>query len=169
MMIDIMGRVSAGNVTGSAMYLPAAICVAAAGLQAVCAGSGIKKRMAELRMPRSAPPLSMWVLIAALYYFVCFALLYRLLRLPPSTALRTSAVALVIAVMTINAAWNWFFFRSRNLAHAFAISVGYTFLAVVLLCVLLRVDLFAAGLLAPYVAYLGWANAWGYAMWKLNP
>ena len=70
--------------------------------------------------------------------------------------------------MLTNAFWNYFFFRTRNLLHAFLIGIPYSVLAVVLFGLLLKSDRTAAWVLFPYLVYLFYANYFGYRIWKLN-
>lgn len=138
-------------------------------LEGLCAGGGIRQRLAELRGPRYVPPLWGWIAIGGFYYVMCFTVLYRLFSIAPEVALRNAAVALALSLMLINAFWNFFFFRTRILFHAFLIGVPYTGFALILFGLLLRLDGIAATWLAPYLIYLCYANRWGYRIWKLNP
>jgi tryptophan-rich sensory protein len=153
----------------SPVLCAAAICAVAVALEGFCAGGGIRQRMAELRRPRFSPPLWGWILIGALYYVICFAVLYRLFARTPAVPLRTLAIGGTVLLMSINAGWNWFFFRARNLRHAFLIGLPYTVLALAVFALLLALDRIAAAWLAPYLPYLVYANFWGYRTWKLNP
>jgi tryptophan-rich sensory protein len=145
------------------------ICIASVALEGVFAGSGIKRRLAELRVPRFAPPLWGWIVIGLCYYAICFSVLYRLFSLPPASGLQERApLALLGGVMLTNAFWNYFFFRTRNLLHAFLIGIPYSVLAVVLFGLLLGLDRTAAWVLFPYLVYLFYANYFGYRIWKLN-
>ncbi len=153
----------------SALVYSLAACAISLALEALFAGSGVKARFAELRVPRYAPPLWAWVVIGAFYYVICFAVLYRLLSMPGVVPLRQWAVMLFGSVMLINALWNYFFFRTRNLFHVFVIGFPYSLIALVLFLLLLRLDRVAAFCLLPYLFYLIYANALGYYLWKLNP
>ena len=144
------------------------ICIAAAVLEGVLAGGGVRQRLASLRMPPYSPPFAVWVVIGLVYYAICFAVLYRLLSMPGVVPLRQWAVMLFGSVMLINALWNYFFFRTRNLFHAFVIGFPYSLIALVLFLLLLRFDRVAAFCLLPYLFYLIYANGWGYYLWKLN-
>ena len=95
-----------------------------------------------------AVPFWGWVMIGGAYYVICFAILHRLFLLPPSSP-RNVAFGLLGAIMFINALWNYFFFRSRNLFHAFLLGVPYDVLAIALLVVLSRTDPSAALWFAP--------------------
>jgi benzodiazapine receptor len=146
-----------------------AICAVGAALEGLFAGRGIKQRLANLRLPSYAVPFWGWIVIGGLYYVICFAILCRLFLLPPSNA-RSVAFALLGAIMLINALWNYFFFRTRNLFHAYLLGLPYGAIALSLfLLLLLRVDRMAAWFLLPYIFYLFYASIWGYRIWKLNP
>ncbi len=151
------------------IFYSAGLCVLAILLEGLCAGAGIRKRLADLNKPRLVPPLWGWIVIGGFYYVMCFAVLYRVFALPVNTPLRKTAIALMLILMSINAGWNWFFFRSRNLFYAFLIGLPYSVIAMVLLAVLFDADRAAALWLAPYLIYLCYANVWGYSIWKLNP
>jgi translocator protein len=145
-----------------------AVCGVSIALEAFFAGRGIKARLAELRVPHYAPPLWGWIVIGAFYYLICFAILYRLFASPETGPSRRWALVLLGSMMFINALWNYFFFRTRNLLHAYLIGFPYSLIAVMLFALLLRIDKPAAFCLLPYLAYLFYANAFGYRVWKLN-
>lgn len=145
-----------------------AICALGALLEGLFAGSGIRQRLASLRLPSYAIPFWGWMVIGGLYYLTCFAILYRLFLLPPAPA-RSAAFALLGAMMFVNALWNYFFFRTRNLFHAYLLGWPYSVIAFSLFLLLLRgVDRAAGWFLLPYVLYLFYAGVWGYRIWKLN-
>jgi benzodiazapine receptor len=146
-----------------------AICALGAVLEGAFAGSGIRKRLASLRLPWYAVPFWGWMVIGGLYYLICFSVLYRLFLLPSSPG-RTVAFALIGAFMFINALWNYFFFRTRNLFHAYLLGLPYGAVAISLfLLLLLRLDRVTAWCLLPYLLYLFYASIFGYRTWKLNP
>jgi tryptophan-rich sensory protein len=151
-----------------ALVLSLVICAAGAGLEGLFAGRGVKQRLASLRLPAYAVPFWGWVIIGGLYYVICFAVWTRLLLLPGS-ADRNTAFVLLGAIMLINALWNYFFFRARNLQHAFLIGLPYGVLVVALFILLLGLDRIAAWCLFPYLVYLFYGCFWGYRIWKLNP
>jgi tryptophan-rich sensory protein len=151
-----------------AIIFSLAICTAGAALESLFAGSRIKQRFAELQLPRRAVPLWSWIIIGAAYYVICFAILYRLFKLPATNG-RNAAFGLLGGIMFVNALWNYFFFRTRNLFYAYVVGMFYTALAVALfLLLLMRVDRIAACYLLPYILYLIYANIWGYRVWELN-
>lgn len=144
------------------------ICALGAGLEGLCAGKGIKQRLANLRLPVYAIPFWGWMVIGGIYYVICFAILYRLFLLPPIPG-KFAAFVLIGAIMFFNALWNYFFFRTGNLFHAYLLGLPYNALALFLfLLLLLRVDRTAAWYFLPYILYLFYANFWGYRVWELN-
>lgn len=144
------------------------VCAISAVLEGVLAGRGVQARFANLRLPRYSPPLPVWFVIGGLFYLVCFTVLYRLFRLPAS-GLRDAALALIVGMMLMNALWNYVFFRARNLFLSFVACLPYGLVAVALFVLTLKLDRLAALALSPYILYLGYAIAWGYALWKRNP
>jgi tryptophan-rich sensory protein len=151
-----------------AIIYSSAICALGAVLEGLFAGRGVKQRLANLRLPSYAVPFWGWMVIGAIYYVICFTILYRLFLLPPASG-RTAAFVLLGAIMLINALWNYFFFRTRNLFHAYLLGVPYSAIALSLFLLLLRIDRLAAWCFLPYMLYLFYANTWGYRVWKLNP
>jgi tryptophan-rich sensory protein len=145
------------------------VCALSVALEGVFAGGSVKQRLAQIRVPRYAPPLWGWIVIGASYYLVCFVILYRLFSMPPTLPSRGYALTLLGSIMFVNALWNYFFFRTRNLFHAYVVGLLYSVLAVVLSGTLLRADPPAAWLFLPYLLYLFYANAFGYRVWRLNP
>jgi translocator protein len=150
------------------LVLSIAICAGAAGLEGILAGRGVKQRFVQLRMPHLSPPLTIWILIGAVFYAICFVVLYRLLVLPP-TGLRTAALSLTLIVLLANAFWNYLFFRLHSLRLSFIASLLYSVIALGLLTLLYKLDRVAAWCLLPYALYLSYANWWGYALWRANP
>jgi benzodiazapine receptor len=150
-----------------ASLIALAVCGVAAGLEGVAAGTGVRQRFAALRMPRWSPSLTLWIVIGAAYYLVCFMVLTRLLALPSSGQV-TTAIALLLTVMLVNAYWNFLFFRRRDLRLSFLAGVVYSVTAVGLFVFLCQLDTPAAWWLSPYVAYLVYANAFGYGVWQAN-
>ena len=145
-----------------------AVCAVSVTRESLFAGRGIKQRLSQLRVPRYAPPLWGWAVIGACYYLICFVVLYRLFSNSETSPVQQWALGLLFALMFINALWNYFFFRTRNLFHAFVIGFPYALVALALFGLLLRLDRIAALCLLPYVLYLFYAGAFGYQIWKLN-
>ena len=118
------GNLSRDNAMTRAIIYSLVICALGAALEGLFAGRGIKQRLANLRLPSYAVPFWGWMVIGGIYYVICFAILYRLFLLPPIPG-RSVAFALLGAIMFINALWNYFFFRTGNLFHAYLLGLPY--------------------------------------------
>jgi tryptophan-rich sensory protein len=145
-----------------------AICAVAAILEGAAAGPDVKKRLASLRVPRWALPFRAWIVVGAIYYVLCFVVLFRLLTVQPSN-LRTLALAATVMLMAANAAFNLVFFRWGDLRASFLFFFPYSGLALGLFVLLVLVDPLASAVFGPYLVYFVYATAWGYQVWCLNP
>ena len=155
--------------TISAVTISLLICVVAAALEGLFAGKKVKPFLEKLRKPRFAPPLWVWAIVGVLYYLICFFILFRLFRYEDNASPRYISLALLLAVMILNAVWNYVFFRLENLAYSFALSIFYSLVAVALFLFLWQFDYLAAYVLIPYLVYLFYAFYWGWGLLKLNP
>jgi len=144
------------------------ICVASALLEGLAAGSGVRQRFAELRLPRFSPPLPVWVGIGLFYYVICFAISNRLLDAGIGFSLRGGAFALLLVLMGINIFWNVIFFRRKDVRASYISFWPYLLVALAFLLVLGSVDTLAAWIFLPYFLYLGYAIWWGRRLWQLN-
>jgi tryptophan-rich sensory protein len=123
--------------------------------------------LASLRVPRWALPFRAWIIVGAIYYVLCFVVLFRLLTVQPSD-LRTSALAATVMLMAANAAFNLVLFRWGDLRTSFLFFFPYSGLAIGLFVLLLLVDPLASAVFGPYLVYFVYATAWGYQVWRLN-
>ncbi len=102
-------EVTAGNLARSV-----AICVIAAALEGLCAGTGVKAFFATLRTPRSSAPLPAWYAIGVVYYVTFGFVVYRLLGVAGGDRLTRATLALVAAMMIANALWNVIFLSGQE-------------------------------------------------------
>jgi translocator protein len=151
-----------------AVLITLAICVVSAILEGLMAGGNVKQYFARLQQPRYAVSLKAWYAIGALYYVVCGVVLYRMLRHPENTDIRIIAFALIVAMMSANAVWNYIFFRARNLFISFLAFGPYIVVTLSLIFALSRFDQIAASLICLYLLYLVYAITWSYRLWNLN-
>jgi translocator protein len=147
----------------STTLLALVICICAATLEGVLAGSGVRQRLAALRMPQYSPPFLLWLLIGAAYYAICFIVLRQLLA-----GGFTLSVVLLVLVLLANAFWSILFFRWRDLRASFIAFIPYAALVAALVLSLVRSYPFGAVLFMCYCAYLLYATWWGYRLWLLN-
>ena len=144
------------------------LCFTGALLEGLCAGSGVKKHLAQLKWPSFSPPLWAWYAIAVVYYVIVFVCAYRILEYPTTTPFRNAALALLFTVVVLNAVWNVLFFRAKNLRATFLFSLSYSIVVITCWYCLLQFDSLATSVLGFYTAYLLYANVWGYRVWRLN-
>lgn len=148
--------------------LPAAICLGAILAETLAAGRRPSAVIASLKQPRWALPMQAWYVVGVAYYGVCFVTLYRVMQGGTVRGLRFFALGLTVAVMGLNAVWNWVFFRRRDLGLSFRLFIPYSALVVLLLGVLIYVDLVSAALFGMYLVYFSYAIVWAYQVWRLN-
>jgi benzodiazapine receptor len=144
------------------------ICVVAVLLEGLCAGTGVKEYLSQLKWPSYSPPPWAWYAIAVVYYAVVFVCAYRILEHPTTTPFRNAAWTLLLVVALLNALWNVLFFQAKNLGATFIFSLAYSVVVIGCLYCLSRVDHLAAFALGLYAVYLLYANVWGYRVWRLN-
>ena len=144
------------------------ICAAGAVLEGALAGRDVRARFAKLRQPPFSPSLLVWLVIGGAYYIICYVILFRLLASELAAGHR-AALALVMALMMANAAWNFVFFRRKDLRASFLAFLPYTLVAVALMLILAGIDRTSALVLTPYLLYLCYSVWWSYRVWVLNP
>ena len=80
-----------------------------------------------------------------------------------------AALLLFIAQLGANALWTWLFFVWRLGAIAFAEILLLWAMIAVMMVLFWRMSRVAAALLVPYLAWVSFATALSYAVWRLNP
>jgi tryptophan-rich sensory protein len=145
-----------------------AVCVAGMISEAAFAGRAANPIMRSLKQPAWALPTLAWYFIGLAYYAACFASLYRVLNIGFGSWQRWLCLALVIAVMAANVAWNFIFFRCRDLRLSFFFFLPYTILVALLVYALSRFDRVSAMIFVIYLMYLPYAMIWSHRTWKLN-
>ena len=146
--------------------IAAGVCVVFVALEGLMAGRGVKAALADIRQPRWAAPLPVWVALGIVYYGLCLATLARLLAHDSHAALWTGIV--LIKLMAANAVWNLIFFRMRRFGWALAFNIAYILLFLIFWRRLAEVDPLMTRLWGLYAAYQIYAVAWGWAVWRLN-
>jgi benzodiazapine receptor len=120
---------------------------------------------ASLSKPEWAPP--SWLFAPA------WTLLYLLMAVAAWRVWRTAgfgpAIGLFIAQLALNALWSWIFFAWRMGAAAFAAIVLLWVLIAATLVAFWLTERLAGALLVPYLAWVSYAAALTYAVWRANP
>jgi tryptophan-rich sensory protein len=143
-----------------------AVCFVGALLEGLCAGSGVKKYLGELKWPSFSPPLWAWYIIGVVYYVVVFVCVYRALQHPATLPFRNPALTLLLLIVALNAFWNVLFFRAKDLRATFVFSLCYSVIVMACWYCLSRLDDLAAVVLGFYAIYLVYANVWAYRLWR---
>jgi len=144
------------------------ICVISAAAEALLAGSDVERFLQELKQPPWALRKGVWFWIGFAYYGAVFVILLRVLDLRQTGEFTLLPLILLIAMMTLNAAWNFVFFRRRDLRLSFLWFAPYSLVVLLLLWNMSKIDVLAACLLLTYSLYLPYALIWSYRVWKLN-
>ncbi len=79
------------------------------------------------------------------------------------------ALALFIIQLPVNALWTWLFFSWRLGAVSFVEILGLLVLIIFTMLAFWRERPVAGILMVPYVAWVTYATALTYAVWRLNP
>lgn len=124
---------------GYALLVSCVVCALAAALEGAWAGRNVKAFFSTLKFPPYSAPLWVWSIIGGVYYLIFGFVTYRVLRLGGSM-LRSSALALVLLMMTVNALTNYIIFRARNLRLSFIVGCLFPVMDITLLLCLIQLD-----------------------------
>jgi benzodiazapine receptor len=128
------------------------------------AASALPGWYATLLKPSWTPP--SWV------FGPVWTLLYPLVAVAGWLAWREGRARLgplvYLLQLALNAAWPWFFFGQRRVGLALACVVALWIAILATVLAFWRVSRTAAVLLLPYLAWVGFAAALNYAIWKLT-
>ena len=121
---------------------------------------------AQLRQPPWAPPAWLFGPVWTVLYTLMAIALWRVWR---RRAAGSAPIVLFLIQLTVNAAWSWLFFRWHLGPVSFAWIMLLLALLVATVRVFWRVDHLAATLLLPYLAWVSFACALSWAVWRANP
>ena len=79
------------------------------------------------------------------------------------------ALTLYLVQLAVNALWSWLFFGWKLGALAFADILVLIVLVCATILAFLRIQRGAAMLLLPYLAWISFASALNFAVWRANP
>ena len=102
-----------------------------------------------------------------LYALMAFAV-WRILRLPQTSAARRTALTLFFVQLTLNAAWSWMFFGANSPLLGIINIIPQLLVIVAAVVAFYRLDKAAAWCLAPLAAWVAFASALNVAIWRLN-
>jgi benzodiazapine receptor len=151
--------------TGLIAWLALSAAVAAAGGIASADAGAFYGRLAQ---PGWAPPAALFGPVWTVLYAAMAVAAWLVWRSPPTAARRT-ALVLYVAQLVPNTLWSWLFFAWQQGALAMADIVLLWLLIVATITAFWRVSRGAALLLLPYLAWVSFASALNFWLWRHNP
>jgi tryptophan-rich sensory protein len=140
---------------------------AVAGLGAIASG-GARAFYAELVRPSWAPPGWLFGPVWSALYALMGVSAWLVWRTRAGTGTRT-ALFLFVIQLAANALWSWLFFVWHQGALAFADVLLLWLLILATIVAFRRFSGLAAALLWPYLAWVTFASALTFAVWRRNP
>jgi tryptophan-rich sensory protein len=123
---------------------------------------------AQLQRPAWAPPASVFGPVWSTLYVLMGVAAWLVWREPPQAG-RARALVLFTLQLAINALWSWLFFAWHRGGLAFADVLLLLALILATVVAFWRVRRLAALLLLPYLAWVGFASALTWTVWRANP
>lgn len=147
--------------------------VAAAGAVGAVASLDAREFYGALAKPAWAPPGWLFGPVWSALYLLMGVAAWLVWRARPESpadrASRRRGLALFVAQLALNALWTWLFFAWRQGAAAFG-EIVLLWLAIALtIWQFARVRRLAAWCLVPYLAWVSFATALTWAVWRRNP
>jgi tryptophan-rich sensory protein len=156
---------AARQALGFAAWLLASFAAAAVGGAAAADAPAF---YAELVRPEWAPPAWLFAPVWTALYVLMAVAAWLVWRVGGFAAAR-GALLLFLAQLAANALWTWLFFAWRLGALAVAEILVLWSLVLATSLAFRRTSPLAATLLLPYLAWVTYASALTWALWRLNP
>lgn len=122
----------------------------------------------QLQLPSWAPPAWLFGPVWTMLYLLMAIGAWLVWRADKSKSTQAALLIFIVQLLP-NALWSWLFFSWKQGALAFA-DILLLIVLVVTTCVLFwKISRTAAVLLLPYLAWILFAAALNYSVWKLNP
>lgn len=122
----------------------------------------------SLQLPAWAPPGGVFGPVWTVLYVLMAIAFWRAWNAAPAGR-RAVPIGLYVSQLAANALWSWLFFAWHRGASAL-LDIGVLLaLIVATIVVFRRHDRWAAWLLAPYLAWVSFAAALNFAVWRANP
>lgn len=143
-----------------------ALSYAAAGLGALASAQAGSFYL-QLARPAWAPPAGVFGPVWTVLYGLMGVAAWWVWR--SGNTHRRMALALFVAQLAVNTLWSWLFFQWRLGGWSFAGILLLDVLVVATLAAFWRVHRAAGLLLVPYLAWIAFATALTWAVWRANP
>lgn len=158
-------RSASSQALGLAGWLLLAFAAAAVG---AVASADAATFYAQLVKPSWAPPAWVFGPVWSVLYALMGVAAWLVWRRAGAPGRRT-ALALFFVQLALNGAWSWLFF-GRHAIGAALVEIVLLLLAILATTVAFhRISRPAGWLLAPYLAWVTFASALTFAIWRLNP
>ncbi len=147
------------------LVLSVLVCFAVAGLGSVWTAKSVGTWYQELAKPSWNPPNWLFGPVWSVLYLLMGIALWVVWR---KTGVLAAPIGIFAVQLVLNAAWSGLFFGLRNPGAAFAeivvlwVAIGATIVA------FWRVTPVGAILLLPYIAWVSFAAALNFTIWRLN-
>ena len=148
------------------LVLWVAACFAVAGLGSIPTAPAVEGWYRNLPKPSWTPPAGLFAPVwTALYLLMAVAAW----RIWVRAGLGSPAVRLFLAQLALNAGWSWIFFGLRRPGWAAAEIVALWLCLLATTIAFWNEDRLASALLWPYLAWVSFASALNFAIWRMNP
>ena len=122
----------------------------------------------SLKKPSFNPPNWLFGPAWVLLYLLMAIAVWRILRAPDGTPMRSLALTLFFLQLALNAAWPWLFFARKNMLAGLMEIVPQWLLILATIALFAQIDAVAALCLAPLAAWVGFAGLLNFSFWRLN-
>jgi benzodiazapine receptor len=143
------------------------LCAAAGAIGGIASASA-PEFYAALVKPGWAPPAGVFGPVWTLLY-MAMAVSAWLVWSERGWAGARGALSLFLLQLGLNALWSWLFFGWHQGGWAFADILALLALILATMVAFARINKAAAWLLLPYLAWVSFATALNYSVWRLNP
>lgn len=144
-----------------------ALCFAVAWLGSIATMAKIPTWYAGLNKPSFTPPNYVFPIVWNTLYALMAISLWRLWQ-APKDEMRKRAITLFLLQLSVNLAWSWIFFGAESIRGGLSTILALDVLVAATIVTAWKVDRFAAGLLVPYLLWIGYATALNAGIAQLN-
>lgn len=149
--------------------LLAAVPVAAAAvLGSLATAPNIPTWYVDLAKPGFTPPNWVFGPVWTVLYIAMAYAAWRILSHSPERPRRTAALRMFFVQLALNAAWSWAFFGARSPVAGLVVIVLLETAVIATAVLVWHLDRVAALLLVPYAAWVAYATALNFAIWRMN-
>jgi benzodiazapine receptor len=150
-----------------ALFLFVGLCLGIAALGAAVTATSVKTWYAALNKPSFNPPNAVFGPVWTVLYILMAIAGWRVWRVADRKTAR-GPLALFALQLALNLGWSVTFFGLERIGLSVAVILVLELAVVVTALAFRPIDRFAAWLLVPYVAWVGFAAILNIAIWRLN-